>query len=87
MTVGMPCVASAVGGIPEYVNHGENGFLYRFEEYDIAASYIEKLFEDDNLALKFSASARESMTELHQSNNVFNRIISIYESICSEGKK
>ena len=27
MIVGMPCVSSYVGGVPEYVRHGENGLL------------------------------------------------------------
>lgn len=85
MITGLPCVASAVGGVPEYVRHGENGFLYRFEEYDIASSYIEKIFEDDSLAEKLSVNAREEMLKLHANNNVFERMAEIYNSI-SEGK-
>ena len=37
MMVGTPSIATFVGGVPEYVRHGENGFLYRFEEYEIMA--------------------------------------------------
>ena len=33
MIVGVPCVASDVGGISELITHGKTGFLYRFEEY------------------------------------------------------
>ena len=40
MIVGTPSIASFVGGIPEVVTHGENGLLYRFEEYEMLAEYI-----------------------------------------------
>ena len=84
MIVGLPCVASAVGGIPEYVRHSESGFLYRFEEYDILALYIEKVFNDIDLAEKFSSAARKDMLKLHENHNVFNRIIEIYHEILNE---
>lgn len=84
MMVGVPCVASAVGGVPEYVHHGENGFLYRFEEYDIAASYIEKIFEDDELAEKLSLNAQKNINKLHLNNDIFKRMLEIYNEISGE---
>lgn len=84
MITGLPCVASAVGGVPEYLRHGENGFLYRFEEYDIAAAYIEKIFEDDDLAIRLSAAGQADMKKLHSNNNVFARMFEIYHDITEE---
>lgn len=75
MMVGMPCVASAVGGVPEYVTHGNNAFLYRFGEYDVMASFIEKLFENDSLAAELSERARVSMRSIHSEEEI-NRIMS-----------
>ena len=83
MMVGVPCVASAVGGIPEYVRHGENGFLYRFEEYEIMADYIEKIFNDDELAENLSKKGRKDMLKLHNSNDIGARMIEAYEDILS----
>lgn len=84
MMVGVPCVASSVGGVPEYVSHSENGLLYRFEEYDIAAAHIEEIFEDDSLAKKLSSNARQDMLKLHENNNVFEKIKEIYSAILNE---
>ena len=81
MMVGTPSVASIVGGVPEYVTHGDNGFLYRFEEYDILASYVSKLFEDDEMALKISANARKSAADLHSEKDIYETTIKIYDSI------
>ena len=84
MIVGTPSVASAVGGIPEYVRHGDNGFLYRFEEYEIMAGYIEKIFDDDGLAQRLSGTARTDMISLHGKSNILKTVTDIYRSILGE---
>lgn len=81
MMVGTPCVASSVGGVPEYVTHGENGLLYRFEEYDILAMHIKRLFEDDTLSGRLSANAKESMRKLHGEQDIYGTINNIMSSI------
>ena len=81
MLVGTPCVSSAVGGIPEYVLHAQNGCLYRFEEYAVAAKYIEEIFENDKLAEEISIKAREDMLKLHEGTDLCERIASIYQKI------
>lgn len=86
MMVGVPSIATAVGGVPEYVHHGENGFLYRFEEYEIMAGYIKKLFEQDELAVRISEAGRKDMLELHNDTDVFDTMVEIYKDIV-EGKR
>ena len=86
MMVGTPCVASAVGGIPEYVKNGENGFLYRFEEYEIMAEYVKKLLEDDELAVKLSAEAKKQLSKLHSNSEICRLISDVYDCIL-EGTK
>lgn len=84
MMVGTPSIATFVGGVPEYVCHGENGFLYRFEEYEIMAGYIKKLFEEDELAVKVSEAGRADMLKLHGNMNIFETIVEIYKDIVEE---
>ena len=82
--IGVSCVASAVGGIGEYVRHGESGFLYRFEEYEIMARFIEKIFNDDELSQSMSDNARADMIKLHGDIGVYNTVSKIYNSILDE---
>ncbi len=84
MIVGMPCIATYVGGIPEYVNHGENGLLYRFEEYAVLAEYIRNIFEDDELSKRLSENARKDIINLHSGNTLFDRIVGIYKEILND---
>ena len=86
MMVGTPSVASAVGGIPEYVEHGENGFLYRFEEYEVMAGYIKKIFENDELAEKLSVSARNKMIALHGESDICHIVKDIYDRVLKENE-
>lgn len=81
--LGVPCVASFVGGIPDMVKHGETGFLYRFEEIEMLAAEVCKLFSDDMLANEISLKEMEAAHCRH--NKIINAqtLNNIYTSICS----
>lgn len=81
MFVGTPCVASSVGGVPEYAVHGENALLYRFEEFELLAEYIKTLFENTGLAKKLSDKAKATMENLNDAVPIYDRIVSIYENV------
>lgn len=84
MIVGVPCISSYVGGVPEYVKHGENGFLYRFEEYEMLAEYICMIFQDKKLAVKLSRNGCETIRSNHKSDNIYENIKIIYEDVVSQ---
>ena len=69
MTVGVPCIASYVGGVPEYAVDGENCLLYRFEDYEVLAQNICKLFENEDLRAKFSQAAKNKMRASKEEND------------------
>lgn len=83
MAVGTPCISSNVGGIPEYFNHGEDGFLYRFEEYELLAAYIKLLFDDTALAEQFGKRARLKMIETRKNYQISEKMKTIYSNILS----
>jgi len=61
MTVGVPCVASYVGGVSEYAVNEENCLLYRYEDYEVLAQDILRLFESEELRKKLSQNAFAAM--------------------------
>jgi len=63
MAVGVPCAASYVGGVPEYAQHEENALLHRYEDYEMLAHNIIRLFSDVELAKKLSENARAQMSK------------------------
>ncbi len=86
MVVGVPCVASYVGGIPEAITHGENGLLYRFEEYEMLAEFICDVFSDIDYAAKLGNKASLSTREKIATENIKERLISIYAKISNMGQ-
>jgi glycosyltransferase involved in cell wall biosynthesis len=60
MACGVPIVATAVGGIPEQVEDGINGFLTRPGEPQEMALRIQTILENDDLKAKMSREAVRS---------------------------
>jgi glycosyltransferase involved in cell wall biosynthesis len=44
-----PIIASAVGGIPNYIRDGENGLLFQSEDVDELVSVLRSVLSDQNL--------------------------------------
>lgn len=63
-----PVIANAVGGIPEVIENGKNGFLTK--PYDIAdtSDKIITLLQNENLMLKIGENAKASIDEKYDIN-------------------
>ena len=53
--LGVPVVANAIGGIPELIQHGINGYLYNSE--DELKAYLKRILENDKLAIRMHHEA------------------------------
>ena len=63
MAVGLPCVATAVGAIPEFISDQENGLLVPTDDKLALQNGLTRLLADDALRAKFSAQARQRVVE------------------------
>ena len=77
--VGAPIVATFVGGNMDMLTHNEDGFLYCYNEPNMLASYIDKIFQSDELALKFSKNASEKARFRHNPDDLECRLLNIYK--------
>ena len=80
MAVGTPCVASYVGGVPEYVRNEENALLYRYEDYEMLAYNIIRLFADSELAKRLSSCAKSQMS-MPKEESDYTKIKNILEKV------
>jgi glycosyltransferase involved in cell wall biosynthesis len=76
--IGVPCIASYVGGIPDMVTHGETGLLYRFEEVEMLSENIRRIFNNDTLALQLSKNGINVAEKRHNSVINLKQTIDIY---------
>lgn len=77
---GIPVIASKVGGIPDIVHSGENGFLVEPENPQQLAEKIVLLLKDDVLRKKMSENAIK-MVANYDWNNVFQKYSEIYTNL------
>lgn len=59
MASGLPCVAAAVGGVPETIAHGEDGLLFERENVGQLAEQLRRVLSDGALRRRLGAAAKE----------------------------
>ena len=79
--VGCPVVASYVGGVPDMVEDNVTGLLYRFEETEMLAAAICRVFADDELAKRLSENGSVAAHKRHDGIVNATRMIEIYNTI------
>ena len=81
MACEVPVIASRVGGLPEVVTDGENGFLSPVGDVDKMASDAARLLTNDKLRQEFGRRARESAISRYRTDIVIPQYIQFYEHI------
>lgn len=74
--LGVPCIASYVGGIPDMMKGNENN-LYRFEEIEMLAEKVCKVFAN----AEKQSYMKETATKRHNPSINSRQLYSIYQSI------
>ena len=87
MILGVPCVASDVGGVSSLLKHGEEGLLYPFSEYTMLAEYICRIFRSKELACDLSKRARKRALETHDKEQNYRALLSAYSKIYGFSEK
>ncbi|MCR5353376.1 MAG: glycosyltransferase family 4 protein [Clostridiales bacterium] len=86
MLEGVPCVASFVGGNMDMLKHGEEGFLYCYNEPNMLAEYLTRIFESDGLASFFSDKARSASLLRHDREKLKSTLVGIYKSVIDSSR-
>jgi 1,4-alpha-glucan branching enzyme len=77
---GIPVIASRVGGIPEIVREGWNGYLVEPGNEQKIADCICRIFSDDELRNTLSANARKTAEERSWENGI-DRFLDLYKTL------
>ncbi|TET64330.1 MAG: glycosyltransferase family 1 protein [Candidatus Stahlbacteria bacterium] len=80
MALGKPIVASNIGGIPDLVIHGKNGFLVPPKNPKELAKYIQILLEDEKKREKMGLAGKE-MSLNFSAENMVEKIAELYEEL------
>lgn len=81
---GTPVVATRVGGVPDVVRDGEDGFLFEPGDTDGAAERLALLASDATLRSALGASGRERVLRRYSVSRLVEDVDRLYRSLLSE---
>lgn len=84
MMIGMPCVISYQGGVPDMATDGVEALFFRNDDPALIAWKIKQIFDDDRLALSLSEAAKIRACANHNPENNVRKMIEIYNDMLRE---
>lgn len=84
MEMGKPIIGSRIGGIPELIEDGKNGFLYNYQDVDELSLKMKLLFENEELVKEQSKMSRQLYEEKYNEKIYYKKILGIYEKLIKE---
>lgn len=84
MILGVPTVASDVGGVKNMLNHNTDGFIYQHDAPYMLAYYICKILEDKKIAQFFSKNSKLTARNTYSRERNIKTMLEIYNEICKQ---
>ncbi|MGC8834369.1 MAG: glycosyltransferase family 4 protein, partial [Armatimonadota bacterium] len=81
----VPIVASAVGGVPEVVHHGETGLLVKPKDPGALASAIAKLLASPSEAQRMGRAGFELVANRFSTAKNAEKLARVYTSVAKKG--
>lgn len=81
MAAGLPIVASAVGGLPEILDHGHNGLLVPALDYETFGAAVARFVDDPVLARQFGNRARRFIENDYSLRTAIRRVEATYREL------
>lgn len=85
MAYGVPVIASAIGGLPELVEHGETGFLATVGDVDTMTRYALQILQDPTLASQLGIAAQKRASTYFNAGTIVPQYEAFYRQVL-EGK-
>lgn len=82
--LGVPVVASFVGGLPNRIKHGYDGFLYQFNLPEMLAYYIGIIFDNPDIAKQISKHSVKEQMVINDPDLNGRRLVEIYQMIVQQ---
>lgn len=81
MLLGVPCVASDVGGVSAMLRHGTEGYVYQSTAPYMLAHYIREVFSREDRAAALGQAAKAHASRTHDPETNLRTLLDIYRSI------
>ena len=83
MAVGVPVVASFVGGLPEVIESGESGLLVPPADAEALARAVARLLDNPELSRRLAAEARRRADQRFGVERMVSAYLAVYEELAA----
>lgn len=84
MAAGLPIVSTSIGGIPDAVRGGIDGYLIQPGDIDALAARLASLLEDAELRQRMGQAARQRVADVFAIDAVLPRLEKIYDDLLAQ---
>lgn len=84
LATGKPVIGSMIGGIPELIEDGKNGFLYKYDDLEKLSKLINKLFSDKKLRKKMGEESRKLAITKYSIDAYYEKLNHYYIELVGE---
>ena len=84
MARGIPTVATAVGGVPQVIENGVNGFLVNVDDIETLSKMLIALLESTALRETVGVASRETILRSFSIARSISEVIEVYRSCLSQ---
>jgi len=81
---GKPVIGSDIGGIPEQVLHGRNGYLFQPGNVQQLSGLIRKLYDSPDLVRQMGMEARRTVETKYSDERHYKRLLDVYRRLIAE---
>lgn len=87
MEIGKPIIGSKIGGIPELIQDGINGFTYEHNDVSELTNKLKKLFNNDETVKQFSKNSKKIFIQNYSAEAYYNKLMAVYNKYIKTDKE
>lgn len=84
--LGMPIIATYVGGIPSLIENGKEGILIAANDPFTFVGHIMRFSTDKQKCIELGTASMKRARKRHNEENILKDLLLCYRSVISEGK-
>lgn len=87
MEIGKPIIGSKIGGIPELIQDGINGFTYEHNDVTELTNILMKMFGNDEMVKQFSKNSKQIFIQNYSAETYYNKLMTVYNKYINTDKE
>jgi glycosyltransferase involved in cell wall biosynthesis len=87
MALGVPVIASRIGGLPHVVDDGTTGFLFEAGDAEDLVRQVRRMWDDPELCARLGSAGKEKAALQYNQETYYNNLMSVYTTAIQRSQK